>query len=68
MTVTFDADPPRGFEPERRYRVLIEEWDEGSVTIEVKAIGPKGASVTAWQTALDRNYDPMAVLKIEEAS
>ncbi len=51
---------------ERPFRVLIDTHDGGRASFVVKAIGPKGAYQTAWQTAIDLGYDPMAVAEVEE--
>jgi hypothetical protein len=49
------------------YIALVEEYDGGRVNLRVNAIGPKDARGVAWQTAIDRGYDPAAVLKVEAA-
>ena len=53
---------------ERPYEVLIEDEAGGRASFTVRAIGPKGAAGTAWETAIDRGYVPLAVLKIQEAA
>lgn len=60
MTITFD--------PERPYKVLLEDYDGGRLLVTVRAIGPEGAKGTAKQTAIDRGFDAVAVLKVEEAA
>lgn len=61
MTVTFDADPV-----ERPFRVLMEDYDGGRMVVTVRAIGEQGAKGTAWQTAIDRGFEPCVTLAVEE--
>lgn len=61
----------RDYQPhecERPYEVLIEDEAGGRASFTVRAIGPKGAAGTAWETAVARGYVPLAVLKIQEAA
>ena len=60
--------PEAGADAERPYRVQVEDWDGSRVWLTVRAIGPKGALVTARQVALDRGIDIATALRAEEAA
>lgn len=60
-------DDPSQHEAERPYRVLVETYDGDRIPVAVRAIGPKGASATAMQTAKDKGYDPVGVARVEAA-
>jgi hypothetical protein len=55
-------------EVERPFRALVETYEGDRFYLNVRAIGPKGASSTAWQTAIDRQIDIAAVLRVEEVN
>ena len=55
-------------EVEKPYRVQVEDHDGGRVWLTVRAIGPRGALVTARQVALDRGIDIATALRAEEAA
>lgn len=54
------------FSPEKRFSVLVEDYEGDRYPITVWAIGPIGAKSTARQTALDHEIDVAAVLTVEE--
>lgn len=48
------------------FRVVMDTDDGGRCEVLVHAMGRHEARGVAWQTAIDRGYDPIAVLSIKQ--